>query len=178
MNFRNRQQALTILALVAVALLAGDRLVLSPLLKAWKERSTRLATLQRAVNQGDTLLTRANEIRQRWGGYRTNTFSTEPSVAQNQLLKAFDRWSRDSGAGVTAIKPQWKQPADSYSLVECRVDAYGNLTALTRFLYNVEQDPLAVKVDSLEITARDDNGEQLTLGLQVSGLILNPGRAR
>lgn len=176
MNLRNRQQALTLLALVAVALLAGDRLLLSPLLKAWKERSARLVTLQRSVTQGETLLTRANELRQRWSEFRTNTFSTEPSVAQNQLLKAFDRWSRESGAGVTAIKPQWKQPAKDHALVECRVDAYGNLSTLSRFLYNIEQDPLAVKVEAIELTARDDNGEQLTLGLQVSGLILNVGR--
>ncbi len=58
------------------------------------------------------------------------------------------------------------------------MDAFGNLGALTRFLYNVEADPLALRLDVVELTARDDRGEQLTLGLQVSGLILNPAASR
>lgn len=59
---------------------------------------------------------------------------------------------------------------------ECRADAAGNLSALTRFLYQAEADPLAIKVDVVELTARDTDGEQLTLGLQVSGLLLKtPG---
>ena len=57
---------------------------------------------------------------------------------------------------------------------ECRVDASGTLPALTRFLYEVEQDPLALKVESVEITSRDNNGQQLSLALQVSGLMLEP----
>jgi len=58
--------------------------------------------------------------------------------------------------------------------LECRVDAFGNLSALTRFLYDVEKDPLALKVDALEITTRDNDGQQLSLALQVSGLLLTP----
>ena len=48
------------------------------------------------------------------------------------------------------------------------------MPALTRFLYSVEKDSLAMKVDSVEIVSRDNDGQQLTLGLQVSGLVLNP----
>ena len=58
--------------------------------------------------------------------------------------------------------------------LECRVDAFGSMQTLTRFLYNIEKDPLALKVDLVEISGRDNEGQQLTLGLQVSGLLLNP----
>jgi hypothetical protein len=44
---------------------------------------------------------------------------------------------------------------------------------LTRFLYEVERDPLAVRVEAVELAARDNDASQLTLGLQVSGLLLN-----
>jgi hypothetical protein len=58
--------------------------------------------------------------------------------------------------------------------LECRVDGFGNLSALTRFLYDVEKDPMALKVEAVEIAARDNDGQQLSLALQVSGLLLNP----
>jgi len=57
--------------------------------------------------------------------------------------------------------------------MECRVEAFGSLPALSRFLYEIEKDPLGLKVEVVEIAARDTAGEQLTLGLQVSGLYLS-----
>jgi hypothetical protein len=33
---------------------------------------------------------------------------------------------------------------------------------------------MALKVEAVEIQSHDTNGQQLTLGLQVSGLLLNP----
>jgi hypothetical protein len=56
--------------------------------------------------------------------------------------------------------------------LECRADAFGNMQALTRFLYDVEKDPLALKVEAVEITTRDNDGQELSLALQVSGLVL------
>ena len=56
--------------------------------------------------------------------------------------------------------------------LECRVDAAGNLMTVSRFLYNIEKDPLGFKVETVELSARDENGSQLALGLLVSGLVL------
>jgi hypothetical protein len=99
----------------------------------------------------------------------------DPAKAEQDLISAFDAWSRASNAELNSIKPQWKRGANSkYSLLECRVDASGSLATLTRFLYEVEKSPLALRIDSIELTARDDFGQKLTLGLLVSGLRLTP----
>ena len=74
---------------------------------------------------------------------------------------------------VTSIKPLWRRTADDFMTLECRVDASGSLSTLTRFLHEVESDPLALRVDSVELGSRDRTGAQLTLGLQVSGLVLS-----
>ena len=174
MNITNRQQLLGILAIVAVALLAGDRLVFSPMGRLWKARSERLTELKKSVTQGSLLLQREKSIRARWDTMRTNTLSQEMSVAEHQVLQAFDHWSQDSRISVTSVRPQWKRNAEDYATLECRVDAFGAVSALTRFLFDIEKDPLGLKVDLVEITARDPRGEQLGLGLQVSGLMLNP----
>ncbi len=174
MNIDKRQQLLTILAITAVALWAGDKLVLSPLTRSWKERAARIVELRKSVAQGAQLMKREQSIHSRWEGMRTNTLSNEVSVAENQVLKAIDRWKLASGIDITSLKPQWKHNADDYMTLECRIDANGRLSTLTSFLYNVERDPLAIKVDSVDISTRDNNGQQLTLGLQVSGLLLNP----
>jgi hypothetical protein len=70
--------------------------------------------------------------------------------------------------------PQWKNDSTNYMTLNCHVEASGNLGALSQFLYRVEQGPAALKLDSVELGAHDPTGQQLTLGLQISGLVLIP----
>jgi len=174
MKIENRQRVLAIFAITAVVLLASDRLILVPLTRAWKARAGRIVELKREVTQGGMLLGRERVIRTRWSGMRTNTLPNNVSAAESEVLRAFDRWEQDSRISVTSKKPQWKRNEDDYMTFECRVDASGTLPALTRFLYEVEKDPLALKIESVEIASRDNDGQQLSLALQVSGLMLNP----
>ena len=90
------------------------------------------------------------------------------------MLKAFDTWSQESRVTITSITPQWKHDADDYMTLECRVDATGDLSTLAQFLYAVEKGPMALKVVSAELNSHDTFGQQLSLALEVSGLILTP----
>jgi hypothetical protein len=172
MQIKNRQQMLALVAAAAVALLAADRLIITPLKNIWTGRAARIVELRKSLTQGTLLRDHERVIRGRWNGMRTNSLPQNVSAAENEVLRAFDRWSQDSRISISSIKPQWKQ-SDDYLTYECRADAAGSLQAITRFLYNIEKDPLALKIDSVEITARDNNGQQLALGLQISGLLLN-----
>jgi hypothetical protein len=173
-DFKNRQQLLTVIAGAAIALLVGDSLILSPLIKSWQDRSSRITRLRRDIDQGNQSLQSERSIRSRWDTMRTNMLPDDVSIAEGGILKAFDRWSRDSRISITSVKPQWKRNADDYLTLECRVDAFGTLATVSRFLYEIEHDHIALKVDSVEITSKDAEGAQLTLALQVSGLLLNP----
>jgi Type II secretion system (T2SS), protein M subtype b len=176
MQIKNRQQTLAVLAIVVVGLLALERLVITPLARGWKERSHRIADLKQSVSEGAQLLERERAIRSHWESMRTNTLPNNVSAAENEVYKGFDRWSRASGISIGSITAQDKRNSDEYMTVECRVDGFGSLPALTRFLYEMEKDSLALKVESVDLTARDNSGQQLSLALQVSGLMLNPPR--
>jgi hypothetical protein len=58
------------------------------------------------------------------------------------------------------------------------VDAAGDLDKLNHFLYSIERDPMALKLELLELGARDKDGQQISLGLQLSGLVLNSSTPR
>ena len=169
-----RQRLLLILALAAIGVWASDRLLLTPLTRAWKSRTEAIASLRKDVAKGRQLLERERTLRDRWAEMQEHTLPGAVSTAEGTVLRSFDRWSLDSRVSITSIKPQWRQPEDDYRTLECRVDAFGSLSTLTRFLFELERDPLALKVDSVEFTARDAEGSQVNLGLQVSGLYLSP----
>jgi len=174
MQIRNRQQFLTIAAIAAVALFAGDRLALSPLLQAWSGRATRITELSKQITQGKMLLQREQGIRSRWQQMTGNTLPGNASAAEQQVFQAIDLWAQSSGVAISAITPQWKHDSDDYMTFECRVDAAGDLGKLSRFLYSVERDSMALKLELVELGARDKEGQQLSLGLQLSGLVLTP----
>jgi hypothetical protein len=173
MNINNRQQYLGILAIVAVGLLAGDRLLFTPLIRSWQERSLRLADLKKSYLKGTQLLDRDRAIREHWDRMRTNTLASDQTLAEGQLFTALNRWKEESRITVTSLSPHWKMNSDDFATFECHVEAAGNLQTLTRFLYEVEKDK-GVKLDLVDLKSVDDRGSQLTLGVQVSGLELNP----
>jgi Tfp pilus assembly protein PilO len=178
MNLSNRQHLLAVVAITAVALLAGDKFVFSPLVASWNARSTRLADLRKKVAEGTDKIRREAGVRTQWDSMSNNVLSVEVSAAQNKVLKDFEGWSQDSSLTINSIRPQDKRGSDDeYRTLEFRVDAVGPLMAVTRFLFDVEKDPLALRVESVDINSKDALGQQLQLGLVVSGLILNPPKA-
>lgn len=174
MPIKNRQQLLMVVAGTALALLLGDSLVFTPLVHLWQARSARIVALRKQVDDGDRLLKRDESVQQHWSRMQTNTLPTNASLAEQQVLAAFDKWSQEARVSVNSITPQWKRDNDDYKTLECRVDASGSVGTLARFLYNLEQDPMALKVESVELSARDKTGQQLSLGLQISGLVISP----
>jgi Tfp pilus assembly protein PilO len=88
------------------------------------------------------------------------------------VITAYNNWSRSSGAEIASVMPQWKNDSTNYLTLNCRVEATGSLGALSQFLYQVEKGPMPLKADSVELSAHDATGQQLTLGLQISGLAL------
>jgi len=67
MDSKRRETLLIIAAVACVALLAGDRLVLTPLGRVWKTRSVRIADLKTSVEKGEILLDRLDDLEKRWG---------------------------------------------------------------------------------------------------------------
>ena len=175
----NRQRLLMILAGASVGLLVLDSLVLTPMTKGWQTRSVEITRLKKSVIEGRALIERATRTEALWTEMQSQALPKDPAQAEQDLITAFDRWGRAGNVELGSIKPQWKRGATTrYSLLECRVDATGTLASLTRFLYEVEKSTLALRLDSIELTARDDNGQKLSLGLLVSGLRLTPLEGR
>ena len=104
---------------------------------------------------------------------QASTLTNNTTLAEQQLFTGLSRWSQSSGISLGTITPQWKQGTDAtYKTLECRVEAAGSIDRLSQFLYDLEKDPMALKLESVELTARDNNGTLIGLGVQVSGLVL------
>ena len=172
MKIENRQQFLVALTIAAVALFVAVNFIAQPLGDWWSARQVQIKNLRMQVTEGQQLVKRATGIRARWSEMQTNALAANPSQAEQQFLKALDGWAREAGAEVTSIMPQWKSESTNYLTLACRVEAAGDLGSLSKLLNAVERGPLAVKLDSIELTARDPSGQLMTLALELNGLAL------
>lgn len=174
METKNRQKLLIILSVTVVALFAADQLVRAPLYNAWQARASRVAALRNQVARGKMLLQRERGIHNHWDEMQRKSLTNNLSAAEQQLFRAIDSWAQDTGVIINAITPQWKRDSDDYITYECRVDTTGDIGRLSQFIYRAEREPLALRIEAVELGARDKEGKQLSLGLQLNALVLNP----
>jgi Tfp pilus assembly protein PilO len=171
-KIKNRQEFLVVLTVAAFALLVGVNFILEPLGGWWSARQAQIKELRTKVDDGNHLLKREAGIRSRWADMTANALPANTSLAEQKFLTAVDGWSRSSGAEVTSLMPQWKNDSTNYLTLTCRVETSGNLGTLSQFIYDLERGPMALRVDSLELTARDKEGQQMTLSTEINGLAL------
>ena len=174
MKTDKRQRTLLIVTGLVLAFFVGDKLVYTPLTNLWNSRQRERTELQQQIKEGRDLIDREDQLRAQWRMMRTNALPRNESLAQEQLLKALEDWATESNVSINGTAPQWKSEDDDHRTLVCRVDASGSLWQLCRFIYHIENGPMGLKLDSVDITSRDNTGQLLALGLQVNALVLTP----
>ena len=172
MEIKKRERLLAILAVACFGILLADKLVLTPLAALWQSRATRIEELAQSLDEADLLLQREQSIRKRCKEMKRRALPTEVSLAEDRVLKSVERWSQSSGLGLTSMKPRWDRSEEDFAELEFAAFAAGGIHTIAQFLYELEKDPLAVKVDRIDMNARDDTGDELSLSLRFSVLAL------
>ena len=173
MAFRKREQWLALGALICVSAFVGDRFIVSPLTSLWKQRSKRIVELGRQLSTGLALVEREEAIRKRWDTMKEQALPKDKSVSEKQVLQAIDDWIARARLAVSSVKPRWiEEKSQPYKTIECRVAAEGDLASVVRFMYELERDPMALRLEEVEIASREDRGQKLSLSLRFTGLVL------
>ncbi|MFT5029027.1 MAG: hypothetical protein ACI9VS_001459 [Candidatus Binatia bacterium] len=165
-----RQKYLVIGAIAAVVLLAGDYLILSPLTSAWKSRAERIEALQAKVTKGELILARETNTRVRWDDFKKRGLSNDRSSSESDVIKLITQWSSDSNFNVSSIRPSWRDDDDEHVRLQCRVSGDGSLQSIARFLFHLDASDIAIRAETIELTARDKKGQKLGVDIQLSGL--------
>jgi hypothetical protein len=172
METKNREKLLLIVTGTVAVLWLLNLLVFGPLIDSWHGRSGEIAKLKKEIADGVMMARREATIRDRWDTMRANALASNPTVAERQLFTAFDHWVSAGRVTEGSFRPQAQEGDTNFSTVDCRSDVSGTLFTVRDFLKAMSKDPLADKVESFELTSKDDNGRQLALVLSLSGLIL------
>jgi len=172
MGFKKREKILIAIAGICIFLLLGDALLISPLARIWKERSSRIGELKKQLEKGDLIAGREESLKNRWTDMKNRSLVNDMPEAEKEVLGAVQNWAIKSGMNVLSLKPRWVNKEDESRLLECRLTGSGDLGSVTRFLFELENDSLPLRLEDVEITARDARGRDLALSIRFTGLIL------
>jgi hypothetical protein len=181
MAINQRERLLIGAVLGCFALYAADAFAIEPMIAAWKANTTKIERLQQDIKDG-TMITepkRKEAILAKWNDMREHSLPADQAAAGTVVLNAVGNWAIASRLNVTGVKSRWTIDPNAKTTrgapedrLEVRVSAEGNLSSVTRFLYELERDKLAVRDADVEIRSRDDHGTQLLLDVRFTALIL------
>lgn len=173
----NREKLLMTAAAVVFGLLILDKAVIGPLTNSWKERAKQIDFLTLDVTKGRQLVARDKAIRERWREMRQRALPASRSESESAVLNRVDEWSRAARLKPSQILPRWSEE-DDHARLNCRLEATGDMESVMRFIYDLDGEKLALRVESFDLTSQDKQGRNLVLDLTLSGLELKKEEKR
>jgi hypothetical protein len=172
-----RERMMVIVAAACVGLLMADWIVIEPLIAMWKDHAQEIVTLQNKIDRAGRLIRNEQGIRADWSDMRQRSLPDDQTKAGSEVVDALGDWAIVSRLSVSSVRSRWVQANDDNRL-DVRVTAGGDITAITRFLYEVERSRLAINLEDVEIRSRNDDGSQLELDARFTGLVLPQAQAQ
>jgi len=174
MTDKQRQIILKIAAASMVGLFLLDYVVITPAIASWSAQSDRIDALHQKVDRGQQTLDRQDAIRGKWSQMVRANLPADVSAAESEAFSAINRWAGVAGITFPSLTPTWQDHADDgYQTLEFRASIAGTQAGLSRFLYEMQSDPMPVNVEEYEIATHNDRGTELAMSLRFSFLRLN-----
>ncbi len=161
-----------IVAGLLIGLLALDQFVIPPLVDGWKGRAQRIERLRADIARGEGLVSREAALARRWSEMVENSLPVREADAENLLFRVVADWAREAQLAVASQRPQWMTDEDGVRRLEFRINGAGSIESIARFLYHLESAPHALRVEEMDLSARDERGRTLAINLRLSGIVL------
>ncbi len=173
MNLKKRETLIGLLAFGLILLFIGDRLIFSPLYDRWKSNSEQIEQLVMQIDKAEKTIQLKKSVHAELLRMRKMALPKERSKAESQLLSQLADWSGSSGFQTDTTKPTYLSKRvegyESFPTIELKTSGKGDMEQIVRFLHTLETAPVAVAIESLKITARDEDLDNLTLSITISG---------
>lgn len=172
MVLSKRERYFAIVAILVVALLVGDRYIMTPFLdrraKVEAERQSLLAEME----QARSLFKRRKLMEQKWQEMVSGGLESDASKAESQVLHAVRNWSQECGLVLSSVKPERVVGEGNLQEIAFMVAGTGTMSSVGQFLLRVETASLPIKIKDFQLGSRKEDADDLSLQLRLSALYL------
>lgn len=162
---------------VAALIYVVDGYVLTPYFASRDAALKRAEVLDKEIAGNERLIRTQRRMERSWNEMLASGLKSDPSEAEQQLLRSMRDWAQEAGLTLASLKPDRVVRSDKTQLVKLSATGSGSIASAAQLLWRIETAPIPLKVDDLQLTTRKEGTDDLTLTLSVSTLWVAPGSA-
>ncbi len=170
MALSKRERSIAIVASAAVAFLVVYQYGITPLLDSRAQLAAQRAVLERQLNEAHRTISRSVDARRRWKDFHAAGLVSDATATESNLLNTMRTWSQDAGLPLSSIRPDRASASHGLRELTFQATADGSMRSIAAFLYCVEMAHLPVRVRELQIAARSEGTDDLTMQVRISTL--------
>ena len=169
-----RERVIGLVTAGVLALLALDRLVLTPLTDRREQLAAELVAAEAERQRADQVILNGKRANKRWDTMLAGGLKDGVPEAESQALHALGDWANDAGITLTSLKPQRVERREQFDIVTVRATANGSLRSIGQFLWRLQTADIPMRITDMQVSSRKEGTDDLSLQLGVSTLALAP----
>jgi len=170
MTLSKRETLIAVVAVLAVALLVADRYVINPLMASSAALGSERQRLMGELENGRRLFERRRLMAHRWQEMTAGGLAADPSHAEGLVLQAVRDWAQEAGLALSSLKPERGEREAGVGEITVLAAGTGGMRAVSRFLWHTETTTLPLRIRELQLGARTEGQDDLSLQLKLSTL--------
>ncbi len=172
MVLSKRERVIAIVAAAAVTVLVLDHYVLTPMMTSTAQLAERREEATAKLGEAKVLFARRTAMERKWDQMLAGGLKTTPDDAEAQVLHALQNWADDARLNLTSRRPERSTQGDVVREISVQTSGTGSMAAVSRFLYLVETAQIPLRISDLQIGARREGTDDLSLVARISTLYL------
>ena len=169
-----REKIIGWVAGVAIGSLVLDTVLIQPLDDRLDAAGVRVAEATIAVSNAENVLQNDLRARRAWKEMGGDALLADASAAESQVSNHVHAWAQQSGLALTSLKPERNEQENEFRKITLRATAAGTMQQITAFLYAVQTADIPIRVSDIQIGARKEGTDDLSLQIGLATIYLPP----
>lgn len=172
-HLSHREKSMFYLAGVAIFGVIIYMTIIDPLWAYWKELNETISAKEVQVLKNIKILAQRDAIDTVYAKYSESIKmkgSEEEETAV--ILREIENIARSANVYITDIKPQKAKDMEFYKEYHVELEAEGNISSLTKFIYELQNSKQILKVKRLQLTPKAEAGDVLKGDMVVTKILL------
>lgn len=177
MVLSRRERLIVAVTLLVLMIFILDRYMVTPFMKAKENISLEKQGLMNEMQHAAKIFRHRSRIKGEWNEMIKGGLSSDPSSMESRVLHEIRQWSNDYGLIISSIKPDRNRNEEAIlKEIIFNVSCRGSMDSVGKFLWQIENSKLPLRVTEFQLGARETDGRDMSLQIKLSTVYLTENR--
>jgi len=172
MVLSQREKHIAIITGAVLALFLLYTFVFNPVMDGRDRILLEKERLETQLDNAQRIFDRRDQLSEQWLGMKAGGLGSDPSAIESRVLNAVRQWSEQCGLPISTVKPDRDRGDGELREIFFNLALTGDMEAVGRFLWEVENCELPLRIKEFQLGSRGGDASDLSLQIKLSALYL------